>query len=200
MLHPIPMRSANGASVTAASSAAVDEHAGTSRRIQRRVGVERRSGRRPGRRSRTGGSRRRSRRTRGHGVSADAQACREGAVIRGGAGTFARTCAAARAPPRSREPRARRRHPARGPGRRRCWRASAQSARESRRHGSAARRRAGGSHASSTGTIRVAIEALSAERNDHLLNSASTSSGSTASEYSAPQRISVAARSPRIAP
>ena len=59
-----------------------------------------------------------------------------------------------------------------GPGRQRC--ASA-SRRESR---------------TSTGTMRVASVAVSAERNERRRNSASTSSGSTATVYSAPHRIS----------
>ena len=52
----------------------------------------------------------------------------------------------------------------------------------------------------STGTIRVASVAVSAERNETRLNSFKTSSGSTAAVYSAPHMISAAARSPRMPP
>ena len=52
----------------------------------------------------------------------------------------------------------------------------------------------------STGTMRVASAAVSAERNDSRRNARSSSSGSTAAVCSAKQPITISARSPRIPP
>ena len=52
----------------------------------------------------------------------------------------------------------------------------------------------------STGTIRVASAAVSAERNDSRRNARSSSSGSIAAEWSAKQAMTISARSPRMAP
>ena len=52
----------------------------------------------------------------------------------------------------------------------------------------------------STGTIRVASAAVSAERKETRRKARSSSSGSIAAECSAKQAITIIARRPRIAP